>query len=680
MLKLRELRIGNLRSHKSTTVRFLGPVTVLVGPNAAGKSSIGEAIQVGFAGRTLSTTAGGVGADALVRDSTGGLDVDLLVTLDAATCARLPDAFQVEDGTVFHLGRSFTPGKAWSYRLLDKATSARGFDEVLGALVGDRRLAWAALAAGGFEGLAEKDRQSALEVALGIGQIPRSALELAYATLGIGGSFIEDLELVAKGGTKLEDFPLAKARVEVPTTLLEKWLRSTDARRKDLARLLADGTVPEPVMPKPDLKATESNLRRLREQLETEEAPRRRAQGFLDAATSAKADADELVDELRTALEKLRGELEAPVDAAPVEELEREAKRLEELRKVAAKVSDRAAGAKAEAEGRLRGLDGTAAGAFHCPMKIVGCEEKATADRATELEAATEAVELAKAEVVAARKELDGLAKEASKADVAAKAARRTNDRRETLEREEGRLAGEFKRAEERLAEAVRKIETHTNLLTSWAADDEAKTGGGKTGTLRRRIEALSAQRDAELRLAGEWEAFEKAMAAREGTDLAGELEASKRLVVALAPDGLRRKLAAKGTERLVRGLAAEAEDLGVPGVEVQIEPFAIRVQGRELATGCSESERWRVEACLQIVLAKRGLGIVLLDRLDVLQGEPRGWLLEAAKQAGVQVIALASTPLEPEELPAVEGVCFAYVSRGEDGISTVVEVGGDGD
>ena len=64
-MKLRELRLHDFLNHRDTTIRF-GGMTVIAGPNAAGKSAIKDAIEMVFTGAARTTDKAGRGSQALV--------------------------------------------------------------------------------------------------------------------------------------------------------------------------------------------------------------------------------------------------------------------------------------------------------------------------------------------------------------------------------------------------------------------------------------------------------------------------------------------------------------------------------------------------------------------------------------------------------------------------------------
>src|SRR5690349_5234130 len=65
-MRFRKIKLENFRSHTDTTLE-LDRLTVIRGTNAAGKSSIEQAIQITIAGHADGTTADGKGSVGLIR-------------------------------------------------------------------------------------------------------------------------------------------------------------------------------------------------------------------------------------------------------------------------------------------------------------------------------------------------------------------------------------------------------------------------------------------------------------------------------------------------------------------------------------------------------------------------------------------------------------------------------------
>jgi DNA repair exonuclease SbcCD ATPase subunit len=84
-MKIQRMKLENFRSYLNLDIELPGRITVLRGPNHAGKSTIEEAIQYGLAARSASTTAAGAGYDeTLMRNGcdTARIFLDLLVDGD----------------------------------------------------------------------------------------------------------------------------------------------------------------------------------------------------------------------------------------------------------------------------------------------------------------------------------------------------------------------------------------------------------------------------------------------------------------------------------------------------------------------------------------------------------------------------------------------------------------------
>ena len=93
----------------------------------------------------------------------------------------------------------------------------------------------------------------------------------------------------------------------------------------------------------------------------------------------------------------------------------------------------------------------------------------------------------------------------------------------------------------------------------------------------------------------------------------------------ALGPRGPRGDMIAKGLKRLGAGLTVLWQVAQWPPVEVE-DSGQVKVAGRPVEL-CSESEKWRAQAAIQLTVAALDRsGLVVLDRADVLDdAEPQG-------------------------------------------------------
>ena len=77
-----------------------------------------------------------------------------------------------------------------------------------------------------------------------------------------------------------------------------------------------------------------------------------------------------------------------------------------------------------------------------------------------------------------------------------------------------------------------------------------------------------------------------------------------------------------------------------------------VMIAGRPAAM-CSESERWRAQACMQLTLAAvAGEPVVILDRADLLDGTAREGLIAAVGRvvAKTQMAVLVCTTMQKDE------------------------------
>ena len=122
----------------------------------------------------------------------------------------------------------------------------------------------------------------------------------------------------------------------------------------------------------------------------------------------------------------------------------------------------------------------------------------------------------------------------------------------------------------------------------------------------------------------------------------------------ALGPEGVRAKMLAAGLNKLNAGLGVIANAAGWP-LSTVADNGGIAIGDRPIAL-CSESERWRAQAAIQLTLgAITGSKVVVLDRGDLLDTTNRQGLVRAVGRVtgktGMAVL-LCSTA-DGNELPA---------------------------
>ena len=130
----------------------------------------------------------------------------------------------------------------------------------------------------------------------------------------------------------------------------------------------------------------------------------------------------------------------------------------------------------------------------------------------------------------------------------------------------------------------------------------------------------------------------------------------------ALAPGGVRSQVMGRALGGLRAGLRALAEEAGSPPIEIT-DDGDLTWDGRPIAA-CSESERWRAQACMQLTIAALdGSPAVVLDRGDVLDEHNRVAIVPAIDRvasSGIAILICATGTGVPEGLSTWEHVVVA--------------------
>lgn len=156
------------------------------------------------------------------------------------------------------------------------------------------------------------------------------------------------------------------------------------------------------------------------------------------------------------------------------------------------------------------------------------------------------------------------------------------------------------------------------------------------------RREAFDAAAEDSERIARAREAFE------------AEVEWWDGIEHALRPEGIEAKLAREGTTQLMKDLAAAEPFFGVVDIDAN---FDISIAGRHIAAA-SKSEQRCAGIALQFAIARAiDFPVIVVDELDALDAHWRGRFADFAQgqipDSGVSLVALATTSREPSRPPA---------------------------
>lgn len=628
-MRIRRLRLEHYRSYRFADLPFTEERTVIVGPNASGKSSLGEAILWALTGRARDLDAAGRGTRAILADPSRATRVT--VEIDG-----LGPVTRVTDG------RQTT---------LDWGPPADGIGPVASGALGERQQQL-------FE------RLGASEDLLRVALDPWGALSLDHAEAR--ALLLRLLRVEVDLGEALG--AVAGAR-RVSADALDRI--EAAAREQRLAakrRLQALGTPREPERPAgPDPEALRAQLQALQAQAAAEQrradrqAGRREALEARRAALARERDAVEAerrrqnVDGLRARREALRAEqasLAGALEGTDPSALDREiAERQQALRTIEAVV------ARLRQHEPARGC--VIHGAVPCqtPGAAFGAALAELDQHAQQLRdrlAADQARLTTRRSQAARQRELD---QEAAALEVALAHAEGLRARAEALERDLAAL-------DHALAEEPPPPEP---------------TPAAPRESLADALAGLEAALDAWRRYEVARARYEEQVAAVERARQ--EVEQLDRLCHALGPRGVR---ATALTEALEAFTASVNAHLGAWGYALAIspEPWQLVVNGRAVAS-LSKSERWRVSVALQLAMvAASGLGVAFVDEADGLDRANNAILAELVLRArigsngspGQVIVAATRDPSDP--LPQRPGLQAIRIDPRPDGTILRLDTG----
>ncbi len=598
-MRLERLTVSNLRGLRSVTMDLSPQVTLILGNQGSGKSSLAGAVQYALAGHNRWTDGAGKGAARLIRHGTktGAVDLDT----DAGNIWR----------TIDTKGSSLGVGDRGG-----KAAQA-----ALEAILPAPELLDAMLTSDGLIGLPPKQQQELLFTLAG------GEVGAAWFRERLEAAEVECIE--AELATRLKGAALADRLYQTAygmRTEANRRVKELQARAKEQpAVATADGRAAA------NIAAELANSRQVLETTLTRLGQAQQTQADHERAKQRSIAADALVSKLRDEIASLGDRPEAPASADMVLAAERLPAVEDSILSLAEDIAglDAQAGALTDQLQDFGRLEGCVLGGVDCPLTTE--QRQAAMAKAREQVAAWEAT----AEGLRSKRS----ATNAERQTLTTKLAemRQAADAADRWEQRQGDLSARLAQAEVDAKEALAAYQASGSVNI-----EELQAQAGRE---RERIVALEMQQT---------EANLAAKAAEQRQELAADLEAAEQHAATL--DGLVRKLGPDGLPA-----QAMAETVGavldqVNTVLTEISEFTLRAEpGKEFAllvdrpggvtrVDClSEGESLLVGVAVQVALAKlTGFGAVVVDRCNVLDGYHRGALLGMLLESGVQAVVLA--------------------------------------
>lgn len=607
-MRIKTLTLQNFRSHRATEFA-LDRVNVVRGPNGSGKSSLQMAIEYALTGRCAVTDAAGRGADALV--TLGAKELVVGLVLGDATLTRTRNL----------AGGSLLIGLGRGKQALDSKQAEAWLQgnlaapDVLSAVLNSAR----------FVAMNEKEQKALLA-----GALASEPVEI-------------DAEIMKKHWFLATGESTCWARVESPAQVDAEHKRLFDRRADAKRELAAMGELAEPaavadaptrqqVFDKINSLMVERNQALARQSVKLQEWERQ--------SGKLKAEYQCLLQRLQSARDTLANMGSWVIDSS--EEIERLQKQLRS-KGDAAKFDTQIAKLAAQIQNNRERVAELKAQPTECP----------TCHRALDREPVdTSAIE---GTIRADESLLKELREKRSKlADFAAIEKR--------LERHQ-QASPQVVAAEATIAEIGNYVEPEFPAQPDTSAED------AEIETLDNRIAEGRKVEQRVIELEAKQTEYRKQAERR--TRLAKQIEALEKLVEYFGPKG---SLKAK----LIGGKLPAFRDrinqvLARFGFECffELEPYTITVMGRTLKQ-LSESEAYRFGIAFQVALAEAtGLGLVIIDRADMLTNDSRRLLTAELIDSTLEQVIVLSTGEPIEQFPDIAGVAF-FELENQNGISAV--------
>lgn len=627
-----QIEARHFRRLKHIDLALAPGVTLVVGENGAGKSSLAAAVEFALTGACRWTDRRGAGYKVLINHEAAEIGGSLVLQTDFA---GLVERQLTPDGTSLDVdGRGGGNAKA----LLQVALPE---PEVLNAM----------LRSDGFTSLSPKEQQEILFMLDG----GRTGAEWFREHLTPEECEVLDEHLASRttGSALAEKLHQAAYSMR---TMANKQAAAAKAKRDQYQRpAKVAETVPEEEL-REELAALRVTQATLHEQIGGADAARLAA----TKARTRQATAEEETARIKAALDAL-GDAVAPTE----DEMSEAEAHLAACRAAMSEADAQARAAqmvlatrKAQLERFVQLGSGCVLGEVECPMDDVARQRIIDGER--------EAVQALEEALTALQQRDDEAARSAGEAADALGILWERKVIAESIARDRARLTEELDWATKRLSdaqeEAAERGETDVEALRQEAADVAAKIADYDA-----RLSAAACYQEG----IAEYERLsQEADAAIAKADLLNQL------VAKLAPDGLPAQamgaVTAEVLGRINEILAqfTEFELAAEPGTDFTL---SVVRDGFEMPVfALSESEELRVGAAIQVALAAlTGFGFIVVDAADRLDGKNRERLLRMlAAQEMVQALVLATPagPLTDSQLHALAtmGVKVVEIAEGE--------------
>lgn len=604
-MRITSLTLHHFRSYERATIALDAPITFLCGRNAAGKSTLIDALTFALTGKCRGTDGRGSGAAQLKRHDAPTLRVD--VELEGiGTVARTLAASQTLSvpGGIAHPAAPVIVAQAALWHRLGVSEGM-----LTAVLQGDTLLQ-----------LPHAEAKALLMAVLDV----RVPLEGEPEPLTLA-------QLEARYQEAFEQRKVAKARaaaIHVPDP--------PDEDAADIAgieRRLAELRARETAL-RVDVATADGSRQQQRRQLEVERGQlRTRLARFDDETTTQVIASQSILEDFESAIAAATAALAADAEAAPARQASLVA-----------------------ADGRLTLLSSTLAG-LHAHAPDRGCVLDASVPCKTPAKAF-------KTHLQQIQLEIDRLRDETR--DVRTAVAARVDHETALRIAEDGarRVRAELTRREEHQARR-QELETRIEAIATELAaipQEDIPAPPPELADVVARI-AKGEQVLADARRASDALAVYRDRQASKTAALAevGRLEAR---VEQLGPKGIRVTALAGALERFTTPLNAALATWGYT-VRFDLDPWRLVVNGRS-ADLLSTSERLRVGLALQLAIATvTGLNVVAIDQVDLLDGANRAVLTELVASWPGQVVIAATKDTPP---PAMDGIAIYWLEASDAG------------
>jgi len=652
-MRVDQLRLHDFRCFQDLDLNFEKPVNFIFGPNASGKSTIAEAMEMAFTGRCNGFNPGWKERSALARQGSNDFRIDLAVDLPFQNGAAVPASRSQKGLKIVH-------------RPELKECSPRP-EEIAKKLGTNKEVLVALFDTGHFFSLHPDEKKRIIFDLLGL-RVTRENIEAQLK------SWLRDKPGLCQKHSVDPEGDLLSILGEVPESLEQAYQQAFDERRllkREMKAIVLTGELPEGAIIQ-EIRAKVDEIQKRLNGLHT------RLGELKGMAVAEKRQVEKEMEDASSTLEQLRTETNGFDKAAGAKKL----KQLQEKRSEVLRTIEGLNKSRKDLESKVSLLDAEETRKKAIQKKFESFDGACPVLLEISSGPKTHSIKCKSAELLAAVSKIrSALQSEIQEIRSTRAQLQQKIEENSSLLRESDR---EIPKIDAQISEMLLHRKRHEEALSRIAELEAKKEKAEKilSGLDQEKIAESEHIREEVVQLQGELETKRRLLTLAEQHQKKAALEkkvdALELLTLAFSPKGIMADLLSSAVKSLNASLANAME--GISGgkysmemhVNEDVDLFLID-HGLGTRTGIrlvSASERFRAGIVLQSVLSKlTGLRFMLIDGLDILDQENRGFFfrfIQEVKSEFDSIFIFSTIGRYYPKNPGLPGIDFWIIEDGK--------------